>query len=856
MASRDHEARGESPREAAYAARREFGNATLVREATRKMWRGAWLDGLAQDLKLALRSLRRTPAFTLTVVAMLGLGLGAAAAMYGILDRLLLRAPEGVRDPDGLFAPYLTYVDFRGIAGVRGDMQWREYRALANGMSDAAVSCAYMGPDRTRLTVGDVAVQAQVLLASVGYFGVLGPRPLLGRFFLPDDSSAAAPQVAVIGYAFWQREFGGDHRVLGRTVRQGRVVYAIVGVAPRGFSGATPDRVDVWLPAERAAPASFGSEWQVNSFSWHMIARARAGHTAAHAAALGFLRLRGEPADPRYRSGDYKTVQPGSIVPGRARVGTTSGLRLSFVVGGATALLAFIALANAAGLLLLRALRRRRETAVRLALGVSRGRLARAVAAESIVLGLLAGVAACFVASGGGELVRRLLLRVDWGVPVVDVRVGLLTVGASLGIGLLASLIPGWLAGRPETFVALKTGGGDSPSRAPRARAGLLVAQAALSVALLAGLSVYARSFLRARAFAFGPDVDHVLVAELQERAPVYVGPVAPEIGQEVASRVAGLPGVESVALSSSLPLWSSVGYPIRADGVDSFPRSLMLYGPWAVEATSTYFAATGLTVVRGRYFLDQGPGGPRESVVSEAMARVMSPAGDVIGRCLYVGRGATDCRRVVGVVRDVRSSLRMPGPTLNYYVPLSQAVSPIGPAGLIVRAKSPAKLVPAVRQIVAQVAGVRDPDLVRTLRDVVDTQYRPLRQGMALFGMLAGLAVVVAMIGMYGVVAYTVAQRAHEFAIRVALGAHGLDLAGLVARQGLQYAVAGLVLGLGLALLGGHYLAKLLYQTSPRDPLALCAAALALVVAALVACVIPAHAAARADPRQALQAE
>jgi predicted permease len=660
--------------------------------------------------------------------------------------------------------------------------------------------------------------------------------------------------VAVIGHGFWQRQFGGVRDVLGKTIGQGRVAYTIVGVAPRGFSGSTPERVDVWLPAQHAARASFGAEWEVNSFVWQVVACARPGRTAAQAAAEGLIRLRAVRPDPRYSAGgEYKRVQAGSIVPGRAPTGPTTGLRLSYIVGGAAALVALIALANAAGLLLLRALRRRRETAVRLVLGVSRGRLLRAVAVESMLLALLAGAAACFVAAVGGELLRKLLLRVDWAVPVVDPRVALLTLGVSLAIGFLAGLVPGWLAGRPETVEALKAGIRDTGGRRAPARAALLVVQAGLSVALLAGLALYLRSFQRARAFDFGPDVDQLLVAELQEETQGRPGPMARDVSEAVASRVGALPGVQTVALSSSTPLWGAMMTVVRAEGVDSFPRGT--HGPYLVEAGPTYFAATGLALVRGRYFADQGPGGPRESVVSREMASLWRN-GDAIGHCLYIGPGAADCTRIVGVVRDLRMSLRDPAPGLIYYIPLAYGVMGIGARSLIVRAAAPARLVPAVRQIVAAMAGVRSPDAVRTLRDVVDPQYRRLRQGMALFGIFAGLAVVVAMIGIYSVVAYSVTQRTHEFGIRVALGARAPNLVRLVLGQALRYAGTGLMLGLVLALASGRYVAPLLYQTSARDPLALGAAAFALLLAAALACVVPARAAARADPRKALQAE
>ena len=855
MAARDREAAGESPREAAYAARREFGNATLVKEVTRQSWGGVWLEQLVQDVRMAVRSSLRTPAFTLAVVALLGLGLGGAAAMYGILDRLLLRPPEAVRDPGGLYSPYITAVGGFGAGDVSsGTMQWRDYRLLTEGVEAISAAAAFAGPESEQLTLGTVQVEARLVMASASYFDLLGVRPALGRFFSPVDSVASETPAAVLSYGFWQHRFGGARDVVGKTIAKGGVIYAVVGVAPRGFSGVTPERVDLWLPAERAAPIN-NPDWQVNSFFWQVLARPRPGRTAAQACAEGLIRLRAAPPDPHYRfGGEYRAVHAGSIVPGRTP-SLSSGLRLTFIVGGASAVVALIAITNALVLLLLRALRRQRETAMRLVLGIPRVRLLRSVAIESALLAGLAGFAAALVAAVGGEVLRKLVLRVDWAVPVVDPRVALVTLGACLVIGLTVGIVPGWLAGRPETVAALKSGMRQTGLRRARGRAVLLSLEAGLSLTLLAGLALYVRSFQRARAFNFGPDVDHVLVAELQDRTPDWpTRRIGRDVTDPILASVSRLPGVEAVAFASATPLWSFTMTLVRAEGVDSFPGH-GVHGPSVVEVGPGYFRAAGMSLLRGRDLRDGMPNGYPEAVVSRALAGSW-PDGTAIGRCLYIGREPVPCTRIAGVVADLHSSLRDPAPFMTIYVPLSAGPRNFGPRSLIVRAARPARLVPAVREIVQGVAGVRSPDAVRTLRDVVDPQFVRLRQGTQLFGIFAVLAVVVAIFGMYSVVRYSVAQRAHEFGVRVALGAGSGNLVLLVLGQALGYAAAGLVFGVILSLLGGRYVAPLLYDTSARDPLALSAAALALLVAALIASLAPAWAAAHADPRQALQAE
>jgi predicted permease len=858
MAAHDHVTRGESPQEAAYAARREFGNATLVKEVTRQAWGGAWLDPLLHDVRLAARSLRRSPAFTLSVVVLLGLGLGAAAAMYGILDRLVLRAPEHLQDPEHLYASYISQSMTGGVVITRGVASWYESGLMAGASEGIAGAAVYGGPSGANVDIGGEPVRAQATVASADYFAVLGVRPEAGRFFVAGDSGAGAQPVAVISHGFWRRQFASRAATLGMRVGYAGRTFTIVGVAPSGFSGTTPERTDIWFGAESGlAPSQreFG-------YGWQSVIRLKGSRPPSHVAAEILLRLQHAQAGPHAAPTVYTRVRLTSTSAGSAPLDTAGALRLPYLVAGAAAALALIAVANAAALLMLRGLRRSRETAVRVVLGVTRWRLLVSVALESGLLALAAGLAACAVAAAGGEALRKLLLGVDWAVPVVDPRVALLTLLASLAVGSVVGLVPGWLAGRPHVVAALKAGVHDLGFRRAPGRTTLLVVQSALSVTLLAGVGLYARSFERARAFDFGPDVDHVLAANLfsvssgpgghgfTTQAGVMTPPADP---RALVARVLKLPGVQAAALANLTPLWGRAMVEFRVEGLDSFPRG---HFPTIVETTRDYFAAVELPVIRGRLFADQGPGGPREAVVSEEMARALMGSGGAIGRCLYLGHESRDCRRIVGVVGDVRGSLSNPMPEATYYVPLSQAQSGPGAGSLVVRSQDPARLVPLVRQVVASLAGIRDPEAVRTLREIVDPQYRRLRQGLALFGIFAGLAIVIAMTGMYAVVAYGVTQRAHEFGVRVALGAQAASLVRLVMSQALRYAGAGLLLGLVFALVGGRYVAPLLYQTSARDPLVLGVAALALLLAAALACVIPAGAAARADPRRALQAE
>jgi len=879
------EAAGMTPDAARAEALREFGDlgrarrelAAIDHRDTGRRLRSDWIEAAWADLRFAARGLRRSPGFTATVVVTLALGLGATAAMFGVLDRLLLRAPIGVRDPGHVVRLYVrhtrasffgsrfqrsfSYADFGDFAGARSvsEVAFDGGRRLSVGWSDA------FGGTRARAD-----------LVSGEFFGLLGVRPVRGRSLLPADDSVGSPPAAVISYGFFRSRYAADPSVVGRIVHINGDAYTIVGVAPPGFSGLSPQKVDVWLPVAVAGNDLFGPptrffDWRRNAYSFSAVARLRPGYRPARVAAeltLAFRRAQAlQPPDPFSPADSAAAVALGSISDGRLRIAlgeSDESLSLSLLVAAVSLIVCLVAVANVANLLLLRALGRRRETGIRLALGVSRWRLLRAVLAESLLLALVAAAAAAYLSSAGGELLRRLLLRDDWALPLFDWRVFGFVSATAFAVGVLTGVVPALFGGRTDVLASLRAGVRLSAWRRSRVRAALTVGQVALTLVLLAGFGLFARSLVRAQHVDFGADVDHLAMMD-PTRVPRGAAPAGPGIAAPVLAdlleRVRHLPGVRAAALAeTAIPIWSYGVRPMRAEGVASVPNSTAGGGPFFSGIGPGYLEAVGLPLLRGRPFAPSEYVSPATvALVSEEMARRLWPGQDAIGKCLYVrtdfssaSKAQPPCSAIVGIVGSERQQVSEP-PLMQYFLPLPRDAV----ADIVVRTTGdPDRLVGPLTAL----AKVAQPDLadgaVIALPTILGEEFRSWTLGSELLAMFAGLALLVAMVGIYSVVAYDAAQRRGEFGIRVALGARGWDLASLMLRQGLGYGVAGGLLGFAVVAFAGRLIASQLFRTSPRDPVALCTAALLLLAAMLAACALPARRAARADPRIALQAE
>jgi predicted permease len=864
MAALDHEVRGASPTEAHYAARRELGNATLVREVTRQIWGGVWLEQLGQDLRLAARSLAHAPGFTATVVVTLALGLGATAAMFGVLDRLLLRAPIGVNEPDQVVRLFVreTQGDRPGLR-LRSSFLYQQLH-LFDG-AESVGSVAFWGSNGTAPLKDDVgSLDARTTMVSGRYFQVLGVRFTQGRPLLLADDSASSSPAAVVSYALWKGRYGGAPSALGKVIHIKGRAYTVVGIAPRGFAGLSNQTVDVWVPVNVAADDLFGPMLHnpmIRMYAFY--AAERTDPRIPPARVTGELTLAMRRHLPPPVSTPFGPMDPepsvvlGSIIPGRAQVelgSVTESLRLSLLVGAVALIVCLIAVANVANLLLLRAVGRRHETGIRLALGVSRWRLVRSILAESLLLASLAGLADAYVASAGGELLRRLLVQEDWAAPLAGLRVFGFVALTAFVVGMVTGLVPALIGGKTDVLASLGSGVRLSARRRSRVRALLMVGQAALTLVLLAGFGLFARSVVRAQRVGFGLDVGHLLVA----RTTGDEGRASPLNLDELLARVRRLPGVRAAATAeTAVPMFSYGVRYLRAEGVASLPNSTAGGGPFFSSIGPGYLETAGLRVLRGRSFAAGEFVAPATvALVSAEMARRLWPGEETIGKCLYIQLNIAQmppCTSIVGVVQNVRQNISE-SPLMQYYVPLDRAGSAY--AEIVVRTDGdPERL---VAPLTAEIKRLR-PDLpdhaVVAVPSILDSQFHAWRLGAALFAMFGGLALLVAMVGLYSVVAFDGAQRTHEFGIRIALGARGWEIARLLIGQGLRFGLTGLTVGLVLVLATGRLLATELFHTSAHDPLVLGGVALLLLAGMFVACVLPARAAAHADPRQALQA-
>ena len=872
LRARQLEARGWPPALARAEAERRFGAIDDVRRALRRTARRTertmhlrdLIDAFVQDLRHAARGLRREPRLTAMVTLILALGIGANAAMFGIVDRLLLRGPAHVREPGRVVRLYATtQVPGRGTF-TSGTFGWVTYGLMREARSFTHVA-AYAGAETTTGSGSDAQL-VRGAQATWDFFPLLGVQPALGRFFgASEDDPAGAARVVVLDHGFWQRRYGGDSAVLGRTIELGGEPYTIIGVTPRGFTGAELDARDLWIPMSVRGPRVTENWTQSWNAQWlRVIGRLRPGATLSGAGAEATTLFR------RGYTGDEPPMAAAVLAgaplwfdeAGRETRETTVARWLV----GVSAIVLLIACANVANLLLARAMRRRREVAVRLALGVSRARLVRLLLSDGIVLALLGGAASLAVAWWGGALVREVLLPdVAWDGAPVDGRVLAFTALAAIMTAILVGLVPAIQGSRADLGAALKAGAREGGGQRGRTRSALAVAQTALSVLLLVGAGLFVRSLTSARSLPLGIEPDRVLTAAV--RWPSLRGLPDSLRAAERARRTAfdvealqaarRMPGVEHAALVVGTPFQSIFTVRLRIPGRDSLPQ-IGTGGPYIAAVTDDYFATAGTRLLRGRAFTSADrAGSERVAIVNLTMANALWPAGDAIGQCLLIGADpAVPCARVVGVVEEARRMELRERPAMQYYVPFGQEQG-IGGTKLFVRPRGDALafIEPLRRELQRLRPSLGYVDIA-TLQESVDPQLRSWRLGATMFGMFGALALLVAAVGLYSVLAYLVLQRTHEIGVRIALGARPKDVVRLVARHGATAAVLGASIGLALALIGGRFIEPLLFETSPRDPVVLATVIAVLLVAAALASLVPARRATAVEPARALAAE
>ncbi len=815
------------------------------------------MEALLADLRYAVRSLHNSPTVTLVAVVTLALGIGANASVFGVVDTLLFRPPAHVQDPG---AVKRIYFQQRGPSGERASpiTSFPVYVDFTDHARSFTELTATSGAREVSLGTGDESKPAKALLVAHTYFPLLGVQPALGRFFGAEEDQPGVGAVAVVSYGFWQRRFGGDPQALGKTLRIGSDVYTVIGVSPKGFTGVNVETVDLWLPMRRANAMVFEHDVLADrNAAWlTILGRVREG-VSTELAQRDLTRVFSTVTRGARNIGFDSTASVILAPIHQARGPNPSAdAKISVWLGAVAVLVLLIVCANVANVLLAHAMRRRHDVAVRLALGAGRSRVLREVFVQTAVLALLAGLAALLVAAWTAPVLQAVLLRdlpADWSA--LDVRVFVFTVAVALLAGVLAGVIPAIHASRPDVVALLKS---ESRGASPRGRtrAGLLVVQVALTLVLLAGAGLFIRSIQNIRAdLGFNPE--RVVVGTMQDLQ--RSGRSSAEINGlylRMLERLRRVPGVEQVAASIGHPFGWSFARSMSIPGRDSIP-SLNTGGPYISAVTPEFFHTLGARILRGRGFTAADrAGSPPVAVVNETMARLVWPGENLLGKCIQVDSGA-DCYVTVGVVADVRRGGVVEEPTMQFYIPFGQHEGLGSFTALFVRARGNAG---ALIGTVAREMHSVEPDLpyatVLTLEEMMGRSIRPWRMGTAMFSLFGLLALAVAAVGLYGVLTYTVEQRAHELGVRIALGAESREVLRLVVGQGLRVTATGVLAGAAGALVLGRALSPFLYEVTPLEPRVLGAVAGMLLAVAVLASYLPARRATRTDPMVALRAE
>ena len=873
MTMRELMADGLTPDDARRETERRFGDVQRTRERLTTIdrarvgqeRRAEWWSAFAQDFRYALRGLRLKPWFAVAVVLTLGLGIGANAAMFGIVDRLLFRPPAFLNAPTRATRIYLVR-SIRGTESAQSYTGYRRYLDLREGTTSFDAMTPYY-VSKTAIGTGESTTEMRVAVSGPDLWRMFDVKPVVGRFFsAAEDVPPMGTRVAVLSYAYWQTEFGGRKEALGALMDIGPAKYTIIGVAPEGFNGFELDPVVAFVPiaAENGAVGR-GSDknpwYSTYNMTWfEVFARRKPGVTDAAATvdltnAYRASYRKQTAINPR--NAPFDVAKPhamsGPLLRDRGPNEGSDAKVASWLIGVA-AMVLLIACANVANLLLARALRRRREIAVRIALGVSRGRLLMQLLTESLLLAVLGGALGVAIAQWGGIAMRRLLLgQDDSGPPTfVDSRLLLFAAALALLAGVLTGLVPAFQTGRGDVASALKAGSREGVVHRSRLRVGLLIAQAALSVVLLIGAGLFLRSLSNVENVHMGYDADRLLYVQPNARGVKRDSLQNIALRQALLAKAQSLPGVEHATLGLTVPFRSSWDFSLYVAGIDSVSR----LGSFTLQAGSPdFFATMGTRILRGRSFnATDGEHAPLVMVASQSMAKKLWPNEDAIGKCVRINADTAPCTTVIGIAEDVRRQ-NIAETETHYYMPADQFQPNIG--GLFVRARGrAADKAEEVRRALQPLMDGGSYVTVTPMTTIIAGQIRSWKLGALMFSIFGALALVLAAIGLYSVIAYNVTQRTHEMGVRVALGAQARDVIRLIVSEGLRIVLPGVALGAVLALVAGKWIAPLLFDVSPKDPPVLVGVVAILVTVAVTASWLPARRAARVDPNEALRAD
>ena len=785
------------------------------------------METLRQDLRFALRNLRRQPGFALTALLTLALGIGATTAIFSVVHAVILR-PLPYPDSDRIVAVqnHFTNTGGRGQVAAPDFHDWRE-------QSRSFSALAYYVGGETSVNVAGNADYGTAIRVTPGFFDVLGIAPQLGRLWTPEEQRAGGPLAVIITDAFWRRQFNGHPSAVGSAVKFGERLYEIVGILPPGLR--FPARTDIYYPAWIA------KETGRSAHNYRVIGRLADGVTVAQAddemKAIAARLSQQYPVSNGGKSAAVDRLQ--EILVGNSR--TTLYMLLA-----AVSFVLLIACANVANLLLARATVRGREMVVRAAIGAGRGRLVRQLLTESILIGVIAGILGVVLARAG---VATLVALAPPDLPRVDeIHVDTFALGFALAISVASSILfgmaPAVQVSRVQLAEGLRQGGKGSAlgARGGWARNAFVVAEIALAVVLVAGAGLLGRSLVALATVELGFAREQLLVMRTAVPVPTFdEAPRATAFYRDLLPELRAVPGVTSVAGVTSLPtvVRSSGGYWLEGG---PGPEQQGIRSPQAIfnVVTPDYFRTMRVPLKAGRDFTDgDRRDAPFVAIINEALAGAAFPNEDPIGRRIQAGLDSLEFMTVVGVVADVRTG----GPTRpvqpEIYMAYEQHPGPATALNIVARTQSPDPLA-----------------LTETMQVTLDTAAATPRFRTFLLALFAGVALMLAVAGVYGVMAYTVGQRVPEIAVRVALGAAPADIMKMVVGQGARLAGVGLVVGMALALAMSRLVEGLLFGVRAQDPAILVSVTLLVATAALAACYVPGRRALRVEPMIALRSE
>jgi len=846
MAIADRIARGESPASAAAAARREFGNVGHVKEATHDLRGGAWIEQLAQDLAYAVRSLRRAPGFAAVAILTLALGIGVNTAMFTVMNGVLLR-PLPFLDPDRLFVA--AYAPPPGpFLNVRGLYDSDFLQLLAHDPIFERVTTFHSST--VTLTAAGEPASLRTAVVTPDFFRVLGVAPAVGRPFMSSEAGPGRHNVVILSDALWRGRFGAKRNVIGTSVMLDGTPHTIIGVMSATFD--FPARTDLWTPLEVTVSSH---ETRIRTVIGRL--NPTLTRTQAQAAWPSVAAQLGTAPELHPRTFVAELIPLKDVVVGDAR-------RPLLIFAGAVAFVLLIACANVANLLLMRVATRDREIAVRAALGAARMRLIRQLLTETLAIAMLGAAAGVALAVAG----IRMLLAIApaetlprAGNVHVDGGVLLFTAGLSIVTALLCGLVPALHATEPRLRASLVNGARTASSTHGRARALLVVGEVAMAIVLLTGAGLMLRSFHRMRSVDLGFRPASVLSATVDLPPNAYrTAADMRDYQQRVVGELARIPGVRSAAAVNWIPLGNNL---IAGDfHLEVASRESSRNVADKMVVSPEYFRTMGIDVKRGRAFterdrLDAVP----VVIVSQSVADRFWPRGDAVGKRITMSDkpGPNDWLTIVGVVGDVVQAGVTSKPDAALYQPIAQTPQPffLSHVTFVIRpaSESPA-IAPAMRQVLRDADATMPLRSIQSLTDLIDgTMLAPRFQSRMLVT-FSGLALLLAVIGIYGVLAYGVAQRLREIGIRVALGAAPSRVVAQVLRRTTALVLPGLFIGILSSLALTRVLATYLFQVTPTDPVTYVAVALLLAVVAFAASYLPARRASRVDPLIALRAE